>query len=174
MDEQYQQAIRYWTLAQPVVSAYVAAVVRDFRDRDDVLQAISVTVLESFSSYDPARPFAAWALGIARNQMGTYLRERKRNRLVFDAETVDLLAVAFEQVDSEQTRKLDFLQDCLEKLEGRARQLCDLRYQNDLKPAAIGSVLGMTPNTVAKSLQRIRDQLRQCIERQAALEGGQS
>jgi RNA polymerase sigma-70 factor, ECF subfamily len=174
MDEQYQQAIRYWTLAQPVVSAYVAAVVRDFRDRDDVLQAISVAVLESFSSYDPARPFAAWALGIARNQMGTYLRERKRNRLVFDAETVDLLAVAFEQVDSEQTRKLDFLQDCLEKLEGRARQLCDLRYQNDLKPAAIGSVLGMTPNTVAKSLQRIRDQLRQCIERQAALEGGQS
>jgi RNA polymerase sigma-70 factor, ECF subfamily len=174
MDEQYQQAIRYWTLAQPVVSAYVAAVVRDFRDRDDVLQAISVTVLESFSSYGPARPFAAWALGIARNQMGTYLRERKRNRLVFDAETVDLLAVAFEQVDSEQTRKLDFLQDCLEKLEGRARQLCDLRYQNDLKPAAIGSVLGMTPNTVAKSLQRIRDQLRQCIERQAALEGGQS
>jgi RNA polymerase sigma-70 factor, ECF subfamily len=174
MDEQYQQAIRYWTLAQPVVSAYVAAVVRDFRDRDDVLQAISVAVLESFSSYDPARPFTAWALGIARNQIGTYLRERKRNRLVFDVDTVDLLAVAFEQVDLEQTRKLDFLQECLAKLERRARRLCDLRYQNDLKPAAIGSLLGMTPNTVAKSLQRIRDQLRQCIERHAALEGGQS
>ena len=72
MDEQYQQAIRYWTLAQPVVSAYVAAVVRDFRDRDDVLQAISVAVLEAFSSYDPARPFTAWAMGIARNQIGTY------------------------------------------------------------------------------------------------------
>jgi RNA polymerase sigma-70 factor (ECF subfamily) len=174
MDEQYQQAIRYWTLAQPVVSAYVAAVVRDFRDRDDVLQAISVAVLEAFPSYDPARPFTAWAMGIARNQIGTYLRERKRNRLFFDAETVDLLAVAFEQLDSAQSRKLDFLQDCLAKLEGRARQLCELRYQNDLKPAAIGSLLGMTPNTVAKSLQRIRDQLRQCIERQAALEGGQS
>lgn len=173
MDEQYQQAIRYWTLAQPVVSAYVAAVVRDFRDRDDVLQAISVAVLEAFSSYDPARPFTAWAMGIARNQIGTYLRERKRNRLFFDAETIDLLAVAFEQIDSTQTRKLDFLQKCLAKLEGRARQLCELRYQNDLKPAAIGSLLGVTPNTVAKSLQRIRDQLRKCIERHAALDGGQ-
>jgi hypothetical protein len=40
MEEQSQQAIRNWTLAQPIVSAYVAAVVRDFRDRDDVLQAI--------------------------------------------------------------------------------------------------------------------------------------
>ena len=174
MEEQYQQAIRYWTLAQPVVSAYVTAVVRDFRDRDDLLQAISVAVLEAFSSYDPARPFNAWAIGIARNQIGTYLRERKRNRLIFDAETVDLLAVAFEQIDSAQTRKLDLLQDCLAKLEGRARQLCELRYQNDLKPAALGSLLGMAPNTVAKSLQRIRDQLRQCIERNAALEGGPS
>ncbi|MEZ6136710.1 MAG: sigma-70 family RNA polymerase sigma factor [Pirellulaceae bacterium] len=173
MDERYQQAIRYWTLAQPIVSAYVAAVVRDFRDRDDVLQEISVAVLEAFPAYDPARPFTAWAMGIARNQIGTYLRERKRNRLVFDAETVDLLAVAFEQLDSAQSRQLDFLQDCLAKLEGRARQLCELRYQNDLKPAAIGSLLNMTPNTVAKSLQRIRDQLRQCIERHAAREGGQ-
>lgn len=174
MDEKYQQAIRYWTLAQPVVSAYVAAVVRDFRDRDDVLQAISVAVLESFSSYDAGRPFTAWAIGIARNQIGTYLRERKRNRIVFEAETIDVLAVAFEQVDSEQTRKLDFLQECLAKLEGRALQLCELRYQNDLKPAAIGSLLGISPNTVAKSLQRIRDQLRQCIERHTALEGGRS
>lgn len=66
MEEQYQQAIRYWTLAQPVVSAYVTAVVRDFRDRDDLLQAISVAVLEAFSSYDPARPFTAWAIGIAQ------------------------------------------------------------------------------------------------------------
>ncbi len=174
MDEQYQQAIRYWTLAQPVVSAYVAAVVRDFRDRDDVLQSISVAVLESFASYDTTRPFVAWAMGIARNQIGTYLRERKRNRLVFDAETIDTLSIAFEQVESEQNRKLDLLQECLSKLEGRARHLCELRYQNDLKPSSIASLLGMTPNTVAKSLQRVRDQLRQCIDRRAALDGGQS
>jgi RNA polymerase sigma-70 factor (ECF subfamily) len=171
MDEKYQQAIRYWTLAQPAVSAYVAAVIRDFRDRDDVLQSISVAVLDSFSLYDPARPFTAWAMGIARNQIGTYLRERKRNRLVFDSETVDLLATAFEHVESEQTRKLDFLQDCLATLNGRARQLCDLRYENDLKPAAIAALMGMTPNSVAKSLQRIRDQLRKCVESRSALDG---
>jgi RNA polymerase sigma-70 factor (ECF subfamily) len=171
MDEKYQQAIRYWTLAQPVVSAYVSAVVRDFRDRDDVLQAISVAILESFDSYDPSRPFLGWAMGVARNQIGTYLRERRRNRLTFDAETIEQLAVAFEQVEPEKTRSLDHLHECLSKLEGRARRLCDLRYQNDLKPAAIASLLGMTPNTVAKSLQRIRDQLRQCIERNAASDG---
>ena len=173
MDERSQQAIRYWTLAQPVISAYVASVVRDFRDRDDVLQAIAVAVLESFPTYDPSRPFIAWATGIARHQIGTYLRQRRRNRLIFDEETVAILAVAFEQAESTQTRSLDYLQDCLGKLEGRARKMCQLRYENDLKPAAIGSLLGMAPNTVAKSLQRIRDQLRQCIERRVAIDGGQ-
>ena len=173
MDEKYQQAIRYWTLAQPFISAYVASVVRDFRDRDDVLQAIAVAVLESFSTYDPARPFIGWASGIARNQIGTYLRERRRNRLVFDDETVEQLAVAFEQIEPAQTRSLDHLQECLSKLEGRARQMCQLRYESDLKPAAIADLMGMTANTVAKALQRIRDQLRQCIERRASIDGAQ-
>ncbi len=113
-------------------------------------------------------------MGIARNQIGTYLRDRKRTRQVFDNATVDMLAVAFEQIETEQARSLDYLQECLAKLEGRARQLCELRYQNDLKPAAIAGLLGMTSNSVAKSLQRIRDRLRQCIERHVALEGSQS
>lgn len=173
MDETYQQAIRYWTLAQPLVSAYVTAVVRDFRDRDDVLQAISVGILESFPNYDSSRQFTSWAMGIARNKVGTYLRERRRNRLVFDAETVELVAVAFEEVETEQSRIRDYLQECLGKLEGRARQICELRYENDLKPSAIAGLLGMTPNTVAKALQRIREQLRNCIQRRATIDGAQ-
>jgi RNA polymerase sigma-70 factor, ECF subfamily len=171
LDEQTQLAIRCWTLAQPVVSAYVTAVVRDFRDRDDVLQEISIAIFEAFPSYDPSRRFISWAMGIARNKIGVYLRQRRRDRLVFDAETVELLAVAFEQADAEENRSLAHLKDCLAKLEGRARQLCELRYENDLKPSAIGSLLGMTSNTVAKSLQRIRDRLRQCIDQQSAMEG---
>lgn len=171
MDKKYQQAIQYWTLAQPTVSAYVAVVVRDFRDRDDVLQSISIAILESFDSYDPSRHFINWAMGIARNQIGSYLRERRRNRLVFDLETMERLAVAFEEIDSTQYRSRDYLQECLAKLEGRAKQICDLRYENDLKPAAIASLLGMTPNTVAKSLQRIRESLRQCMERRGLAEG---
>ncbi len=111
MDAKYQQAIQYWTLAQPTVSAYVAAVVRDFRDRDDVLQAISIAILESFDSYDPSRHFINWAMGIARNQVGTYLRERRRNRLVFDLETMERLAIAFEDMDSAQDRSRDYLQN---------------------------------------------------------------
>ena len=66
MDEKTRQATRLWTLAQPSVSAFVSSVVRDFRDRDDVLQDIAVAVIESIDLYDTERPFVAWAIGVAR------------------------------------------------------------------------------------------------------------
>jgi RNA polymerase sigma-70 factor (ECF subfamily) len=160
--------MRLWTLAQPTVSAFVTSLVRDFRDRDDVLQETAVAVIESFDRYDPARPFVAWALGIARNQVGLYLRRRGRDRHTFDTEAVEQLAVAFESVAPEGFHQLDYLRDCMQRLEGRARQICELRYSDDLKPAAIAATVGMTANTVAKALQRIRDQLRTCIETKAA------
>lgn len=174
MDEPTRQAARLWTLAQPVVSAFVISVVRDFSARDDILQEVAVAVMESFDRYEPQRPFVAWAIGIAQNQVRLYLRRIQRDRLVFDEDVLLQLAVAFEETSQEQSQSLGFLRGCLDQLEGRARELCELcelRYGRDLKPAAIAESLGMTANTVAKALQRIRDQLRACIGRKVAVEG---
>lgn len=172
MDEQTRQATRLWTLALPVVSAFVTSVVRDFAARDDVLQEVAVAVIESFDRYDSDRPFAAWALGIAQNQVRLYLRRQQRERLVFDDDLIASLASAFAATPPERSRSLDFLKDCLGDLQERARELCRLRYAQDLKPAAMAEAVGMTANSVAKALQRIRDQLRTCIERKAAAQGG--
>ena len=101
-----------------------------------------------------------------------YLRRCQRDRLVFDDSVVDLLARAFESCPDEEGRALGFLKECLGQLEGRARQLCDLRYAADLKPGVIAERLQMSANAVAKSLQRIREQLRECVDRKAAVEGG--
>ena len=168
MDEAARQAMRLWTLAQPTVSAFVTSLVRDFRDRDDVLQETAVAVIESFDRYDPQRPFVGWALGIARNQVGLYQRRRGRDRHTFDTEAVEQLAVAFENVTPDDLHQLDHLRNCMKRLEVRARRLCELRYHDDLKPAAIAEAVGMSANTVAKALQRIREQLRECMETKAA------
>lgn len=170
MDAKTRQAMRLWTLAQPVVSAFVTSVVRDFSARDDVLQEIAVAVIESIDRYDPEQPFVAWALGIAQNQVRLYLRRVRRDRHVFDEATVSCLAFAFDAAWAGQSQRLDFLQDCLRELVGRPKEILELRYRHDLKPAAIAESLGMTANTVAKALQRVRDQLRDCIERKSARE----
>ncbi|MEM1294566.1 MAG: sigma-70 family RNA polymerase sigma factor [Verrucomicrobiota bacterium] len=173
MDESTRQVTRLWTLAQPRIAAFVTSVLRDFRDRDDLMQEIAVAVFDSFESYDPKRPFEQWALGVARNQFKTYLRKRKRDqeRLVFDDETVACVESAFVNEPAEELQKMDFLQECVRELDGRGRQLCEMRYQDELKPASISESLGLPGTAVRKALQRIREQLRQCVERKAAAEG---
>jgi RNA polymerase sigma-70 factor (ECF subfamily) len=172
MDDAARRATRLWTLAQPTVAAFIASVVRNFRDRDDVLQETAVAVIESFDRYDESQSFVGWALGIARNQVGLYLRRRARDGHLFDTEAIERLSVAFEAVGTDEVRRLDHLQDCLRRLEGRSRRICDLRYRDDLKPAAIAASVGMSANAVAQALHRIREQLRQCIQRKSALVSG--
>ena len=170
--------MRQGALAQPVVSSFIGAMVRDFSDRDDVLQETAVAVLESADRYDPDRPFVAWALGIARNQIRMYLRRDTRERLVFDDAVISQLADSFAAVGSDDVHRLGFLRDCLQRLDPRDQQLFQMRYAEDLKPAAIGERLGMAANTVSKALQRLRDQLRICVDRAVAsaraVEGGRA
>lgn len=170
MDSRILEATRLWTLAMPTVSAFVTSLVRDFQDRDDVLQETAVAVLESFPRYNPSQSFVGWAIGIARNQVRLHCRRKGRERIAFDSEAVDALAGAFE-IGNANDQRLDRLTDCVEALEARARDLCRLRYEQDLKPAAIGERIGMAANAVAKALQRIRDHLRECVERKAVEEG---
>lgn len=164
--------MRHWTLAQPVVSAFIGSLVRDFTDRDDVLQETAVALLESADRYDDSRPFIAWALGIARNHIRLYLRRVANDRCIFSESLVDELATAFSSVSSQDINRLSFLRECLQRLDSREQILVQLRYVEDLKPAVIGERLGLAANTVSKSLQRLRDQLRVCIERAATMEGG--
>lgn len=164
------EATRLWTLAVPTVSAFVTSLVREFQDREDILQETAVAVMESFDRYDPAQSFVGWAIGIARNQVRLHCRRQGRQRLVFDGEAVDVLARAFAELPPTVNRRLEHLGECLDTLEAKARALCQLRYEQDLKPAAIGGRLGLGANAVAKALQRIRDRLRECLERKAAME----
>jgi RNA polymerase sigma-70 factor (ECF subfamily) len=163
-DDRTRQVMRLWALAQPAVSAFITAVVRDFSARDDVLQNVAVAVLESFEAYDQSRPFTPWAIGVARNQIGLYLRKRRRDRHTFDSDAIQGLAAAFDRLPDDEAHLLERLRVCVSRLESRARRLCELRYRDDLKPAAIAASLSMTANGVSKALQRLRQQLRACMQ----------
>jgi RNA polymerase sigma-70 factor, ECF subfamily len=168
MDGRILEATRLWTLAVPKVSAFISSLVRNFQDRDDILQETAVAVMESFDRYDPGRSFDGWAIGIARNQALLFLRQRGRVRMIFDTEVLDSLENAFGN-SSYLDRRFELLSECLGSLDSESRELCVLRYERDMKPAEIGSAKGISANSVAKSLQRIRDRLRACMERKVRL-----
>ena len=164
MTEQTKRLAHMWMTAQPVVAAFVASLVRDGNAQEDILQEVVAAVLESYDKYDATRPFVGWVLGIARNQVRLYRRRSLRGRVLFDESTLDFLMDSFSNVRTEEVLKLEFLPECLDRLNDHERHICELRYEQGLKPSGIAAVLEMTSNTVSKALQRIRSQLRDCIE----------
>ncbi|MGJ8697085.1 MAG: sigma-70 family RNA polymerase sigma factor [Verrucomicrobiaceae bacterium] len=158
------QFTRLWTGAFPKVAAFVASMVYDVHDRDDVLQDCAVAAMTSFARYDSDRPFAAWAIGVARNQVRLYLRRKSNDPHIFDDDALDALVQAFAKPQPNEQEQFAQLESCIGQLDDRARELCEYRYFHNLKPAAIAEQIGMNPNAVAKALQRIREKLRHCIE----------
>ena len=171
MDPSTRQAFALWTQAQPAVSAFVYTLVGDRAMRDEILQEVAVAVLESFGTFDPSRPFLPWALGIARNEVANARRRRGRFPLALSDAAEASLAAAMSEVEEGERDRLVLLDRCLERVRGRPREVCDLRYRGGASVETIAAALGMQPNTVAKTLQRVREELRECIEERLAARG---
>lgn len=155
---------RLWTTAQPAVAGYLAALVSDFRDSQDLLQTVAVVALKKFGEFDPSRSFVGWTLGIARWEVLHYRRGRARSRLELDESMVESMTSVCEELSEEFERRARALHDCLRGLDGRSSEMLRLRYDEALTPAAMASRLGLSAVAVRVALSRIRSSLRKCIE----------
>ena len=71
--------------------------VTDFHESEEVLQRVAVTLVRKYEQYDRGRPFVAWAIGVAKLEALTFLRERGKDRLVFDDALVAGIAESHER-----------------------------------------------------------------------------
>ena len=151
---------------QSVVRAYIAGMGVALDRVDDLAQE---TYLEYYKGME-RRPSGTepiqWLKGIARNLCLNHFRKSKRAA----ERHLEAVAVLLERTPSavERGGAPERLGDCLERLEGRSRELVELRYEASLPSDAIGAKLGMTSLAVRTALVRIRTALRDCLERGAA------
>lgn len=159
-----------WTGAQPAVAAYLRAVMRDGSAAKDVLQETALVLFRRFAEYDGARPFLGWALGVARFQVLGFHRDAARSFLTFDAELFERFTEQWAVAAPAADHRATALQLCLGRLAARAREVVRLRYFEDLTAEEIAARTGANGAAVRVMLQRIREQLRECIERQMQAE----
>lgn len=155
-----------WTKAQPVVASYIASLVRDFNDAEDVLHNVALALLRKRADYDPERPFENWAIGIAKRQVLLYFRQCRRDPHVFGEQFLDRFTESFRSLAGSATNLSLALDTCLKKVKGRGRKALLLRYADGLKSAAIGQNLGVSEGAVRKLLHRLRTGIRECVQRE--------
>lgn len=169
---QQERFTRLWTDAQPAVMGYVHAVVRDPAAAKDLVQETALTLLRKFTEYDSDRPFLPWALGVAKFQILGFRRDTARCPVMFDAELFERFTASWGEIAPRSNDHTAALQTCLSKLAARARQVVQLRYFEALDSNEIAARVGSNAGAVRVLLQRARDQLRVCVERQLRTEGG--
>jgi RNA polymerase sigma-70 factor, ECF subfamily len=162
-----EQLTVQWTSAQPAVAAFIRTLVTDSHASEEVLQRVAVTLVRKYEQFDASRPFVAWALGFAKLEVLMYLREKKFERLVFDNALVEQIAEGCQRAALDERPVTQFLGECVEELDGRARRAIQLRYGGNLRTAQIAREMRLSDGAVRMLLSRARTLLRECIEARA-------
>lgn len=163
-----EEVAQKWTASLPAVAAFVRSLTHNFHDAQDILQEIAIVVVRKYSDYDQARPFVAWVIGIARNEVLAYRRQLSMQNRIFDDATVEQITQAFAEHGEKLDPLAEALEDCVKRVPERSRRLLELRYINDLPYEQMANTLGASVTSIKVAMHRLRAGLRACVERHPA------
>jgi RNA polymerase sigma-70 factor, ECF subfamily len=156
--------------AQRRIFAYILTLLPHQADAEDVLQQVSAIMWEKFDENDPPGDFTSWGCRIAYLEILHYRRSRQRQRVVFSEELLEHLAGAIEEDSTslQLDERLEALDNCLEKLSRRDRQLLAERFKEGATPLSTALSVGRSVDAVYKAMARIRRDLYDCVTRTLA------
>ena len=161
----HRRFLKHFLQEQGVLRAYLLGATSDPHAADDLLQEVSGALWESFSDYDETRAFRPWALGVARNMVLRWRRQKGRARGVLSEETVRLLADTAETEGEGADQRRLHLRTCLDHLGDHLREVLRLRYLESVAMPELAHRVRKSVAAVEMILVRGRRALRDCVER---------
>jgi RNA polymerase sigma-70 factor, ECF subfamily len=162
----HHQYLRLFAEHEPALRTFVRVLLPSRADSSEVMQEVAVVLWQKFEEFDGTRDFRKWAFGVARFEVLAFLRDRARDRHVFDEKLLAHLAdeaVAAEGRHDAQREALDL---CLQKLTSQQRELVLSAYATDTRIDELATRRGQTPMSLYKVLHRIRQALLDCVQRE--------
>ena len=158
------------TRVQRQLHAFILSMVWNATEADDVLQQTNLVLWEKSAEFDASRPFLPWAMQFAQWQALAWLKQRQRQRLVFDDDLAKLLADEAVADERAFEARRNALASCLQKLGPEQRELIARRYEPEASVNALAAAGGVTAKALSDRLRRIRHALLECIQKTIAEE----
>jgi RNA polymerase sigma-70 factor (ECF subfamily) len=151
---------------QQAVRACLAARLDDPHEAEDLAQEVFVTALRKLGEFDAERPLAPWLRSIAMNLLRNHWRKFRAHPIGGNAELASLLdqRIALDCTPDREPALLRALQDCVEQLDGPARDLLRRRYGEEQSVREIAALLQRGYSAVTMQLHRLRELLAECID----------
>jgi RNA polymerase sigma-70 factor (ECF subfamily) len=152
-----REALRYLYIRYADnVYGYVASIVRDDYEAEDVTQHVFAKLMTALPKYQEREvPFSAWILRVARNVAVDHMRSRR----AIPCEEVRELDHQHADGEGERLRSLT-LRDALATLPDEQREVLVLRHLVGLSPGEIAGRLGRTEPSIHGLHHRGRGALR--------------
>ena len=169
VDDRKERFIRRLTENQYGLFAYLAALIGDVDEVNNVLQETNLVLWRRSADFAEGTDFRAWARKIAHIQVLAYLRDKKRDRLLFDEDLLGQVAERPAPAGDDEARRAA-LRHCLSELPDNLRLLISQRYSEGRSIKDLTERLGKTENAVKVTLTRVRQKLMLCIKKKIAAE----
>jgi len=138
-------------------------------DADDLTQETFVQLLRGKFEYQGPAQTAAFLYRVAKNLFISTIRRRRLAVMVSNLDDADTQWQAFDGEHPFDSR-VEYLRHCLQSLDERARKAVDMRYRLESPRAQIAVELGLAESGLKALLERVRERLKECVERKLAHE----
>jgi RNA polymerase sigma-70 factor (ECF subfamily) len=163
MNPQDKEFVLELTASQSRLYGYLVTLLGSVHDARDVLQETNLVLWQKMADFQPGTDFGAWARRCAYFQARAFLRDRKRDRHVFDEDLLQVLAEE-ESAEGESKMRELVLRDCLSQLPENQAELIRERYMEGSSIARMCDRLGRKESALKMTLMRIREVLGVCME----------
>lgn len=167
----HEEFVALYVRHEPAVFSFVLSMLKHTADTEDVVQRASLTMWRLFDQYEPGTNFRAWAFQVAKNEALNHLSKSKRDRHVFSEKLLGMLADRAEERADELSARRHALDYCIEKLPEPDHKMVQGCYLEGATIRSFAEAAEESANKVYKRLNRVRQSLQQCIERQLGIEG---
>jgi RNA polymerase sigma-70 factor, ECF subfamily len=169
--DQTSEFVRLFLQAEPRIYGYIRSQVVQRADAEDLLQETAAVLWSKFDQFTRGSNFAAWACQTARFKVQHYHRTRRRGRLVFTRDFLDMVADTADAM-SDDLQNLDTaLAECMDRLPEGDRKVVELCYGTAATIKMVAAELGRPVDTIRSALARARRSLYECIRRSLRREG---
>ncbi len=159
-----QRFLSLFLRSEREIFRYVAALVPNVADAEDIVQQTAMTLWQKFHAYDPAQPFTPWACRFALNKTRQWIERHQRWRALIDGGLAEELAHRREELRPELEARLRRLEGCLGHLPKEQRSLVEAYYYRRQEISQLANESGRTVASAYKALHRIRQSLQFCVE----------
>ena len=159
-----QRFLSLFLRSEREIFRYVAVLVPNVADAEDIVQQTALVLWEKFDAYDPSQPFTPWACRFALNKTRQWIERRQRWQALLEGGLAEELERRHEELRPELEVRLKHLEGCLGKLPEEQRILVEGYYYRRDGVEKLAESSGRTAAATYKMLQRIRQALQACIE----------